>query len=168
MAISKSFAARRFSTGLWVGLTAVAVVSLLGGCADDDDATPAKTTTKTSTTTAPAPTEPSVTPAVDAVTAQDVIDAFRKAKLDAANPVDSTADMCDDTSQTKGLGCAQLVASDDVSVYQFATKADAADLAKALGDDSFRDGLIVLKYKPELTAADRDKYEAVLKTLNER
>ncbi|MCZ4613350.1 hypothetical protein [Rhodococcus qingshengii] len=78
-----------------------------------------------------------------AASANDVVDAFTAAGLPTTNRVDRTI-----SSGCESLECVQMVAVDEVSVYQFAEAAKADRYATAFGADKvYLNGLIAIRYK---------------------
>ena len=87
------------------------------------------------------PQLPSAAPA--AASASDVVDAFVTAGLPATNRADRTI-----SSGCESLQCVQMVAVDEVSVYQFADRAQAERYATAFGADKvYVNGPIAIRYK---------------------
>lgn len=76
--------------------------------------------------------------------AEKVVDAFSAAGLPVRNPRDNSNSNCQD------LRCAQLITTDDVSVYQFADRAAADRMTEGMrafdADGAYQNGLIVLKF----------------------
>ncbi|MFC9555591.1 DUF2510 domain-containing protein [Rhodococcus sp. NPDC056960] len=79
--------------------------------------------------------------APDALTAQAVVDAVRKAGLPASDPRVNTVSCVD-------MGCVQLVTTDEFSVYQFADPQKAAKLA-SLFPLGYRNGVIFLRFNKD-------------------
>ena len=80
---------------------------------------------------------PSAVP--DALTAEQVVDAFTAAGLPATDPRDNSGNC-------KQVGCVQLITTDDVSAYQFPDPESASKWATGLGESSYMKGLIVLRF----------------------
>jgi hypothetical protein len=105
---------------------------------------------------------PAVLPSasLDALTARQVVDAFIAAGLPATDPRDNSGGIC------KSVGCAQLITTDDVSVYQFPDAQAASRWADGLGDSGYMKGLIVLRYNlggsNPTDPADIPRYQSVL------
>ncbi|WBB81831.1 hypothetical protein O7606_10995 [Micromonospora sp. WMMD882] len=109
-----------------------------------------------------ASTPPFVMPtrSAGAPSARQVVDAFRAAKLPVPNLRDRSVDCGPDGA---GLGCAELLVTDAVSVYVFPDEASATNRTDMWGDDAYRDGTVVLSYLDTSTsAAQRKRYDAVL------
>jgi hypothetical protein len=126
----------------------------LAGCGSEDS-TPESTAaaTGTSSSAAPAPS------GVFTAEAQDVVDAFASAGLPVTDARDnSTGGLC------PGLpGCAQLVTTEDISVYVFDNEQDALGWAASNG---YQRGLVVLSYSAARTPEElRPQYEQVLASL---
>ena len=134
---------------LLIPLTALTVA----GCTASVSSTPIEPSQPPSAVAAP-------TTAPGALTAQDVAEAFAEEGLPATRPRDNTGANCLD------LGCAQLITTDDVSIYQFADLAAAKKMANVFDDGAHRDKLIVLQYVGARTSkADQKRYEKVLARL---
>ncbi|MDO3700550.1 hypothetical protein Q3W71_02505 [Micromonospora sp. C28SCA-DRY-2] len=104
------------------------------------------------------PARPAGTPG-----ARQVVAAFRAAGLAAGNPRDRSADCGPDGL---GLGCAEIVATDAVTVYVFPDEPSAGDVAEIWRGQSYRRGAVVLNYlEAKSPATDRARYERVLRTL---
>jgi hypothetical protein len=87
-----------------------------------------------------------------------VIDAFRRAKLPVRKPRDNSGNC-----ESLRLGCVQLTTTDDVSVYSFATVAEAKAFAITSGAEVYSSGNIVLSYGGARTPATlRPRYQEVL------
>ncbi|MFF5214896.1 hypothetical protein [Micromonospora sp. NPDC000442] len=96
-------------------------------------------------------------------TGREVVAAFRAAGLKAANVRDRSVDCGPDGL---GLGCSELVVTDNVAVYVFPDESSAGDLAERWSGAAYRSGTVVLNYLEAPTPlADRPHYEKVLKTL---
>lgn len=104
------------------------------------------------------PPDPLPAAAADAITAQQVVNAFIAAGLPAPDPRDNSANVCD------SAGCAQLITTDDVSVYQFADMEAATKWATGIG--GYQRELIVLRFNEggsdPVDPADIPQYQAVL------
>ncbi|WP_088980113.1 hypothetical protein [Micromonospora echinospora] len=101
------------------------------------------------------PTRPAGAPS-----ARQVVDAFRAAKLPVAGVRDRSVDCGPDGA---GLGCAELLVTDAVSVYVFPNEANAMNQADMWGTDAYRKGTVVLSYLGTTTKADqRKRYDNVL------
>lgn len=80
-----------------------------------------------------------------------VIDAFQAVPgQPAANPRDVTSERCG-----TGNACDKAVQADEVTVYSFEEKADAAGFAQSLGENGYQSGWIVLEY--DGAAGDTDR-----------
>lgn len=95
--------------------------------------------------------------------AAEVVDAFKAEGLPVTDPRDNTLQNC--YGQTGD--CVMLMTTDDISVYEFADEATAAELASALGaSGAHQNRTIVLNYLGARTPdALKPEYEAVLKKL---
>ncbi|WP_156313039.1 hypothetical protein [Micromonospora sp. HK10] len=103
------------------------------------------------------------TKAKSAPSARRVVDAFKAAGLAVPNLRDRTKDCGPDG---KGIGCAQLVATDAVSVYVFPDEASATNQTEMWGSDAFRKGAVVLSYLGTRTSTtERKRYDEVLTKL---
>ncbi|MFI6819503.1 hypothetical protein ACIBJE_00945 [Micromonospora sp. NPDC050187] len=95
-----------------------------------------------------------------APSARQVVDAFRAAKLPVSGVRDRSVDCGPDGA---GLGCAELLVTDAVSVYVFPDEANATNRADMWGTDAYRKGTVVLNYLGTTTKADqRKRYDTVL------
>ncbi|SCL31848.1 hypothetical protein [Micromonospora inyonensis] len=95
--------------------------------------------------------------------ARQVMDAFRAAKLPVSGVRDRSVD-CGPNGA--GLGCAELLVTDTVSVYVFPDEANAVNRADMWGADAYRKGTVVLSYLGTTTSTEqRRRYEAVLADL---
>ncbi|MCW3841014.1 hypothetical protein ONA70_12980 [Micromonospora yasonensis] len=104
------------------------------------------------------PTKPAGTPS-----ARKVVDAFKAAGLAVPNIRDRSTDCGPDGL---GIGCAQLIATDAVSVYVFPDEASASNQTEVWGTDSYRKGAVVLNYLGTKTSAtERKRYDGVLAKL---
>ncbi|MGC4855240.1 hypothetical protein ACLQ24_18065 [Micromonospora sp. DT4] len=98
-----------------------------------------------------------------APSARQVVDAFKASGLRVTHPKDRSVDCGPDGL---GLGCAEIVATDGVTVYVFPDETSASDIAETWGGQSYRRGAVVLNYLDAKTpAADRLRYEKVLNGL---
>ncbi|GIJ07264.1 hypothetical protein ACFFMR_12380 [Micromonospora andamanensis] len=98
-----------------------------------------------------------------APTGREVVAAFRAAGLKAANVRDRSVDCGPDGL---GLGCSELVVTDNVAVYVFPDESSAGDLAELWSGAAYRSGTVVLNYLEAPTPrTDRPRYEKVLDTL---
>ncbi|MEG3637547.1 hypothetical protein [Micromonospora palythoicola] len=96
-------------------------------------------------------------------TGREVVAAFRAAGLKAANVRDRSVDCGPDGL---GLGCSELVVTDNVAVYVFPDESSAGDLAERWSGAAYRSGTVVLNYLEAPTPpADRPRYEKVLDKL---
>ncbi|MBQ1026619.1 hypothetical protein [Micromonospora sp. C95] len=96
-------------------------------------------------------------------TGREVVAAFRSAGLKAANVRDRSVDCGPDGL---GLGCSELVVTDNVAVYVFPDESSAGDLAERWSGAAYRSGTVVLNYLEAPTPpADRPRYEKVLDKL---
>ncbi|WBB57038.1 hypothetical protein [Verrucosispora sp. WMMD573] len=96
-------------------------------------------------------------------TGREVVAAFRAAGLKAANVRDRSVDCGPDGL---GLGCSELVVTDNVAVYVFPDESSAGDLAERWSGAAYRNGTVVLNYLEAPTPpADRPRYEKVLDKL---
>ncbi|NLU79948.1 hypothetical protein HCA58_16465 [Micromonospora sp. HNM0581] len=96
-------------------------------------------------------------------TGREVVAAFRAAGLKAANVRDRSVECGPDGL---GLGCSELVVTDNVAVYVFPDESSAGDLAERWSGAAYRSGTVVLNYLEAPTPpADRPRYEKVLDTL---
>jgi hypothetical protein len=92
-----------------------------------------------------------------APSARDVVDAFAAAGLPVPGPRDNSGGC------TTGVGCAELVTTDAISVYVFPDEESAAAFADAAAPDAHRAGVVVLGYAAARTPpADRPAYENTL------
>ncbi|GIJ20229.1 hypothetical protein [Micromonospora lutea] len=99
----------------------------------------------------------------DAPTGREVVAAFRKAGLKAANARDRSVDCGPDGL---GLGCSEIVVTDNVAVYVFPDESSAGDLAERWSGAAYRSGTVVLNYLEGPTPpADRPRYAKVLDAL---
>ena len=104
------------------------------------------------------PTKATGTPA-----AQKVVDAFKAAGLKVPNLRDRSRD-CGPNGL--GVGCAQLLVTDAVSVYVFPDEATATNQTDIWGADAYRKGAVVLNYLGTRTAvAEQKRYNDVLAKL---
>ncbi|MEU4568560.1 hypothetical protein [Micromonospora sp. NPDC023956] len=95
--------------------------------------------------------------------ARQVVDAFRAAKLPVSGVRDRSVDCGPDGA---GLGCAELLVTDAVSVYVFPDEANAVNRADMWGADAYRKGTVVLGYLGTTTSAEqRKRYNAALAAL---
>ncbi|MFG2055006.1 hypothetical protein ACGFI9_13335 [Micromonospora sp. NPDC048930] len=116
------------------------------------------------------PTESASTPpftmptkAAGTPSARSVVDAFKAAGLAVPNIRDRSRECGPDGV---GIGCAQLVATDAVSVYVFPDEATASNQTEIWGNDAYRKGAVVLNYLGTKTSAtERKRYDAVLAKL---
>ncbi|WP_091645953.1 hypothetical protein [Micromonospora pallida] len=98
-----------------------------------------------------------------APSARQVVDAFRAAKLPVSGLRDRSIDCGPDGA---GLGCAELLVTDAVSVYVFPDEANAVNRADMWGADVYRKGTVVLSYLGTKTSTDqRKRYDAALAAL---
>lgn len=98
-----------------------------------------------------------------APTGREVVAAFRAAGLKAANARDRSIDCGPDGL---GLGCSEIVTTDQVTVYVFPDESSADDLAERWSGAAYRSGTVVLNYLEAKTPpAERPRYEKVLDTL---
>ncbi|MBY8871086.1 hypothetical protein K7640_04410 [Micromonospora sp. PLK6-60] len=133
-------------------------------------AAPTAKSTKDAAPTQRRPTESPSTPpftmptkAAKTPSARAVVDAFRAAGLSVPNVRDRTRDCGPDGL---GIGCAQLVATDAVTVYVFPDEATATNQTDMWGSDAHRSGAVVLNYLGTRTpTAERQRYAAVLAKL---
>jgi hypothetical protein len=103
------------------------------------------------------------TKAAGTPSARRVIDAFKAAGLAVPNVRDRSRECGPDGV---GIGCAQLVATDAVSVYVFPDEASASNQTEIWGVDSYRKGAVVLNYLGTKTSAtERKRYDAALAKL---
>jgi hypothetical protein len=81
---------------------------------------------------------------------ENVLDAFaHHERLPASNPREVTSAEC------KPLpGCVEAIRADEIAVFRFDAREDAAEFARSLGDDGHQSDWIVLEY-PD-AAADTD------------
>lgn len=70
-----------------------------------------------------------------------------------SNPRDVTARKC-----TPEIPCTEAIQADEIAVYRFDSKEEAAGLAALLGGNGYQSGWIVLEY--EGAAADTDRSKA--------
>ena len=72
------------------------------------------------------------------------------------NPVTNPKDV---TSETCGaeIPCEEAIRADEIAVYSFDSKADAADFARSLGDNGYQSNWIVLEYAGAAADTDRSK-----------
>jgi hypothetical protein len=98
--------------------------------------------------------------APDSPTAEEVVTAFDEAELAVSDPRDNSGGC-------SSLRCAQLVRTEDVSVYIFADDQARAAFTEAAGDNAHVDGDVVLSYTAARTPdEDRAEYERVLAGLD--
>ncbi|GIJ77121.1 hypothetical protein SAMN05443287_101300 [Micromonospora phaseoli] len=98
-----------------------------------------------------------------APTAGEVVAAFRAAGLKVANPRDRSIECGPDGL---GLGCSELVVTDNVAVYVFPDESSAGDLAERWSGAAYRSGTVVLNYRSARTPpTDRSRYQKTLDTL---
>lgn len=103
------------------------------------------------------------TKAAGTPSARKVVDAFKAAGLAVPNIRDRSKDCGPDGV---GIGCAQLLATDAVSVYVFPDEASATNQTEIWGTDAYRKGAVVLNYLGTKTSAtERKRYDAVLAKL---
>lgn len=137
---------------------AAAGVLALAGCSGGES--PAVRDTPAAVTTVTTPPPASSTPEVDGhqvLTTAIVLEGFAKAKLPARNQRDNSKN-CE-----SGLGCIQMVTTDDVTIYTFADPSAQQAIAAAFGEDAFSSGNVVLQYAAAHTPVTmRPKYERVL------
>ncbi|TDB75253.1 hypothetical protein E1165_11625 [Micromonospora sp. KC723] len=99
----------------------------------------------------------------DAPAARAVVDAFKAAGLKVTNLRDRSADCGPDGA---GLGCAELLVTDAVTVYVFPDEAYASNQTDVWGADAYRAGAVVLSYAGTKTGeAQRKRYNDVLAKL---
>lgn len=170
--------------------TATVLIALaLAGCGDDpaderDGGAWADGRSKAPATTEAAPAEepakaakpgatplesPSTPPFVlptkqtSAPAARKVVDAFKAAGLKVPDPRDRSKD-CGPNGT--GVGCAQLLVTDAVSVYVFPDEATATNQTDMWGVKAYRAGAVVLNYLGTRTsAAEQKRYNDVLAKL---
>lgn len=84
------------------------------------------------------------------MTPEDVINAF-EAQPDQpiTNPRDVTAERCG-----TDVPCEEAIQTDEIAVYSFDSKDDAADFSQSLGENGYQSNWIVLEY--DGAAADTD------------
>ncbi|MGR6317957.1 hypothetical protein Q2K19_03080 [Micromonospora soli] len=103
------------------------------------------------------------TKAAGAPSARKVVDAFKAAGLKVPNVRDRSTECGPDGG---GIGCAQLLATDAVSVYVFPDEATATNQTAVWGTDAYRKGAVVLNYLgTRTTATERKRYDDVLAKL---
>ncbi|MFJ6197150.1 hypothetical protein [Micromonospora sp. NPDC092111] len=103
------------------------------------------------------------TKAKSAPAARKVVDAFKDAGLKVPNLRDRSKD-CGPNGL--GVGCAQLLATDAVSVYVFPDEATATNQTDVWGIKAYRAGAVVLNYLDTRTSvAEQKRYNDVLATL---
>lgn len=103
------------------------------------------------------------TKAAGTPSARTVVDAFKAAGLAVPNVRDRSKDCGPDGV---GVGCAQLLATDAVSVYVFPDEASATNQTEVWGTDAYRKGAVVLSYLGTKTSVtERKRYDAVLAKL---
>ncbi|MFY1627301.1 hypothetical protein ACN261_16780 [Micromonospora sp. WMMD723] len=95
--------------------------------------------------------------------ARKVVDAFTAAGLKVPDPRDRSKD-CGPNGT--GVGCAQLMVTDAVSVYVFPDEASATNQTEVWGTKAYRAGAVVLNYLGTRTsAAEQKRYNDVLAKL---
>lgn len=123
-------------------------------------------TAKPGTTPRESPsTPPFVRPTKEtsAPAARKVVDAFKAAGLKVPDPRDRSRD-CGPNGT--GVGCAQLMVTDAVSVYVFPDEASATNQTDVWGAKAYRAGAVVLNYLGTRTsAAEQQRYNDVLAKL---
>lgn len=83
-----------------------------------------------------------------------VVEAFQHQQdQPVTNPRDVTSDKC-----TPEIPCTEAIQADEIAVYRFDSKKEAANLAQLLGDNRYQSNWIVLEY--EGAAADTDRAKA--------
>ncbi len=103
------------------------------------------------------------TKAAGTPSARKVVDAFKAAGLAVPNVRDRSRECGPDGV---GVGCAELVATDAVSVYVFPDEASATNQTEVWGIDAYRKGAVVLNYLGTKTSAtERKRYDGVLAKL---
>ena len=91
------------------------------------------------------------------LTPRQVIEGFAATPdLPATNPRDVTSERCGDGGDD--VGCEEAVQADELTVYSFAEKKDAAAFARSLGRNGYQSDWIVLEY--DNAAADTDEAKA--------
>ncbi|GGM34241.1 hypothetical protein GCM10011608_18400 [Micromonospora sonchi] len=93
--------------------------------------------------------------------AREVVAAFRAAGLKATNLRDRSVDCGPDGL---GLGCSELVVTDQVAVYVFPDEISAAELADRWGRAAYRSRTVILNY-PQAPPPNHSHYEKALTTL---
>ncbi|MFI9642982.1 hypothetical protein ACIG87_23505 [Micromonospora sp. NPDC051925] len=110
-------------------------------------------------------TPPFVMPTKDksAPAARKVVDAFKAAGLKVPDVRDRSKDCGPNGS---GVGCAQLLVTDTVSVYVFPDEATATNQTDMWGAKAYRAGAVVLNYLGTRTStAEQKRYNDVLAKL---
>jgi hypothetical protein len=131
---------------------AVAFIALLAGCGGAGGPSASQSAGSGQSS---APAQPNGE-ADAGVKAGDVVAAFAKAGLPARSPRDNTSVSCAGTLP----GCVELVTTDDVSVYRFASQ-DAANKWAAFPDKD-RVGKLVVSYSAARTPEKlRPRYKAI-------
>ncbi|MGC5029640.1 hypothetical protein [Micromonospora sp. DT229] len=99
-----------------------------------------------------------------APSAREVVAAFRKAGLKVANSRNRSVECGPDGL---GLGCSELIVTDNIAVYVFPDESSAIDIAEVWSGASHRRGTIVLNYLQGPTPnGDRPRYEKALADLH--
>lgn len=88
------------------------------------------------------------------LTPELVVEAF---EYQPDNPVSDPRDVTAETCGTE-IPCEEAIRADEIAVYSFASKEDAADYAQSLGENGYQSDWIVLEY--EGAAADTDRSKA--------
>lgn len=144
------------SPGTIIAATAVVVLLALSGCVEPaPPAGPPPATNSADSQPLGASTERNA-PA-QALTAEEVIRALRRAGLAAPHPVDTTAQECDLAQ------CAQSVVTDTLRVKSFATPAQATQYAVPRGLKHV--GPVTVSFPPHMPQAERQKYWSVIAAL---
>lgn len=122
------------------GCIAASMLSLCA-CGSTDSSVSATAETVIATTTAAASSAP---PIAAGPTAEQVVDAFESAGLPATGRANRTI-----VSGCPDLGCLQMIAVDQVSVYQFKDQVRAEKYATTMSSSMliYRNGLLVLRFK---------------------
>ena len=82
------------------------------------------------------------------------VEAFeQQPDLPVTNPADATSEKC-----TPEIPCTEAIQADEIAVYRFESKEEAANLARLLGGNGYQSNWIVLEY--EGAAADTDRSKA--------
>ena len=88
------------------------------------------------------------------LTPELVVEAF---EYQPDNPVTNPRDVTSETCGT-GIPCDEAIRADEIAVYSFGSREDAADYAQSLGENGYQSDWIVLEY--EGAAADTDRSKA--------